>query len=395
MGLGRLLVCGGLVACVVAQVVFVGARETGRNLSAFQAEAWLRGRQDITAPLPDIARFDGRDYSVFPPFPALLLVPMVALFGAEQSNTVPIGVALAVVAAWVLVRLLRHLAVEEPLRRWILVGFLLGTGFWYAVARSGTVWFFAHVVAVTCILLALDAALRRGAGLAAGLWLGAAVLSRQMSLFLALFVVTALWQRAPDRATRLRSVAAFAAVLAACVLLLGLFNAARFGDPFDSGYGHLMHWGFVRERVERYGLFHPAYVPFNTVYLLLQGFHVDFDPPRLLAVQQMDGFGTGLLYASPFVLLAPWARWDRPLLVAAWVSIALVLGGSLLYFNNGYQQSNTQRFSLDCLPLLVLLVALGARRHPEVLRAAVAYAVALNVLALVLVPLLARLTAAL
>jgi hypothetical protein len=382
----------GLALCIVGYVLFVGARDTGKNLYAFQAEAWLRGRNDITASLPDVAHFEERAFCIFPPFPALLLVPVVAVFGAEHSNTAIVGVVLAGVATWVLFGLLRHLALAPSMRRWVAGGFVLGTGYWYAVAQSGKVWFFAHVVAVTCVLLAIDAALRRGSGLAAGLWLGGAVLSRQMCVFASIFLVAALWQRAPDRSARRRSLGAFAVALTACLLLFGLFNWMRFGDPFDSGYGHLAHWGFAEERVKRYGLFHPVYVPFNALYLLVQGFHVEFASPRFLAVERMDRFGTALLVASPFVLLAPWARWDRSLLITAWVSIALAVAGSLLYFNNGFTQTNTQRFTLDYLPLLILLVARAAPRHPDVLRAAVGYAVMLNVVALVVIPLMGRIT---
>jgi hypothetical protein len=54
-------------------------------------------------------------------------------------------------------------------------------------------------------------------------------------------------------------------------------------------------------------------------------------------------------------------------------------------------QVNAQRFSLDFLPLLWVLVALGSRRvEPRLWKGLVAWAVGLNVLALSLLPVLAR-----
>lgn len=44
-------------------------------------------------------------------------------------------------------------------------------------------------------------------------------------------------------------------------------DAARFSGPFDTGYGYLQLGGFLQARVEQYGLFSLAYLPFNVVYI--------------------------------------------------------------------------------------------------------------------------------
>jgi len=59
---------------------------------------------------------------------------------------------------------------------------------------------------------------------------------------------------------------------------------------------------------------------------------------------------------------------------------------TLLYYNNGYVQANTQRFSLDFLPIIIILVALSIKSIPENLwKASVVYSIILNVLALSIV----------
>jgi hypothetical protein len=143
--------------------------------------------------------------------------------------------------------------------------------------------------------------------------------------------------------------------------------------------------------MERYGLFHPIYVPFNLIHLFLQGFHIQFTPPTYLwpGRIKMDPFGTSLTFASPFVFLSLLAAWKRPLKWAAWFSVASTLIGALFFCNNGWVQWNTQRFTLDFLPILILLVASGAQKvNPAWWKAAIVYSISLNVLALFCIPLL-------
>ena len=60
----------------------------------------------------------------------------------------------------------------------------------------------------------------------------------------------------------------------------------------------------------------------------------------------------------------------------------------LLYYNNGMAQANVQRFSLDVLPaLFFLMVKASPRVEARWVRAGIAYAVALNVLTLIVFPL--------
>ena len=58
------------------------------NHFALLAESWLNRRLDLGGPPPgyaqnnDFAEFGGRWFIVFPPFPAVLLLPMVKLGGS-------------------------------------------------------------------------------------------------------------------------------------------------------------------------------------------------------------------------------------------------------------------------------------------------------------------------
>ena len=211
------------------------------NLYVRQADAFLHGRLAIAEYGWDAAVVRGQNYVAFPPVPALLLTPVVAALGPIAANTVAISLilfALTLVVAW---RITARLELAPDQRWWVVLAFALGTPMWIALQRSDGVWFFAHIVAVFCLTLAIHEALGRGRGWVTGIFLAGAVLSRQFTLFAAIFLVAALWQidvTAPRR-TRWLNLAGFALPLLIAGAGYLWFNAVRFGHPLDTGYNYL------------------------------------------------------------------------------------------------------------------------------------------------------------
>ncbi len=394
------------IAVVLAIVVLFSVKDTvlkgggEGNLYVLQADAFLKGRTDIDRNALDAAVVNGRYYLPFPPAPAALLVPFVAILGTAATDPGIVALLLTVLSVFVARSILVRLEVDRGLHPWLLSAFFLGTGYWLALKWSnrlesgvGGVWYFAHVVAVTFLLLAIRESLGKRRGWLAGLFLGAAFLSRQFTLLGGLFIAAAIWEgegeRSSTRRRRIAGLAGFTAMLAVALAIYLAFNQARFGNPLDTGYGHLKLSGFLRERVDRHGLFSLAYVPFNLYYLLLNGFNIAFTSADRLRDFIPDPFGTSLVAASPFLFVAVFAGFKQPRLRACWAATALMACAHLLYYNNGWLQHNAQRFTLDFLPLLLVPLSLGLARQEG--RAAarpwkwlIAYAVALNMLVLAL-----------
>jgi hypothetical protein len=367
----------------------------GENLYVKQAAAFLRGEVAIDSGGHDAAHFDGQLYVAFPPAPALLLTPLVALLGREGVNTVAVAGLLGLVGLWAVWRILGQLAVPNRLQFWLILGFFLGSPLWLALLWSWGVWYFAHVVAVIFLLLAVQEALGRGRGWLVGSLLAVAVLSRQMTLFAGIFLLAALWQQPAWAERRWWKAMGFVLPLALAGIGYLLFNAVRFGDPLQTGYGFLHLDGFLLARVWNFGLFSPAYLFTNAYRLFVQGFHLTFTDARLMSGLTLNPHGTSLLAASPFVLAAFFAPRSR-LTGAAWIAIAGMIGVTLFYYNDGWVQHNAQRFTLDFWPLLLVVIALGLKEQARqgqvrLWQGFIIYAVSLNLFALLLIDPLNRL----
>lgn len=364
------------------------------NLHGQQAIAFLNGHVDLLNPPlmgnQDTVKYDGKLYSPLPPAPALILLPLIVVFGPHLA----IGwlvLPLVILSAWMLLGVFDYFDDQIPLKHWLIVGFIFGTGLWTVSLFSFGPWQLGQCVGLFFIVLALFITYRCQfplKGWAIGVALGTAFLSRQLTIVLLPFFLVRLWNESfeslPSATWQNRfrqfllKALGLASGLGIGVLIYLAFNKLRFGNPLDTGYGYT---------VAPYSLYSLSYLPFNLMYFLIQGFHAQFTSVVVQQLRGIDPFGTGLLVASPFLVAAFYARMKyRSELIIAWVIIVVMIISQLMYYSNGQSQINTQRYSLDYLPLLMILVGLGTSRLPaSLVRGMVIWAVALNCIALYIV----------
>jgi len=396
--------CAGIYCATSAQRLL---RPSANNHYVHLAHAWLQGRLDIGGDPPgtnDWACFDtvahgpcpaghyafsGPDaeryrwYVSFPPLPAVLLLPVVAIFGLGTLDALfwALVAGLAPTLLFIVLRFLRESGRSGRSQRDdLLVTTLFSVGsVYYFVAAQGTVWFAAHVVAAAfvCLYLLCSFGARRPG--VAGLALGLAFLSRPVTLLLAGFFVLQAISSAreerrpsPGSAQHLpRTLAMFALPVAAAVAFAMWHNTARFGDPFEFGHSFLqVRW---RSRIETWGLFSMHYLPRNlAVFFLSMPWLIPSSP-----FVRITRHGLALWFTSPNLLwsLAP-KKLDATI-VALWAAVLPTALCALLYQNTGWVQFG-YRFSLDYLPLLFVLVALSGRRFGAAFLSCAVFAIAVN-----------------
>lgn len=358
------------------------------NSYALLADAFLNGRLDVTQCVDiDCALYDGKNYVVFPPGPAILAMPFVAVFGTSFAGFIALTTALSGLSLLVWWRILAALRVERMTMVWILIALAFGTPLYYVTIRGDGVWFLAQTCGFLFVSLAVWASVEKRSWWLIGAFAAAAFLSRQMTILMVPFYY-ALRLEAGDRLIsfryeRLGAIAKMALPVVIALAAYMAYNYARFGGLLDTGYAYIGlesdRSDMIFQRVEAYGLFAPDYFLFNLFHLLFQGFHADFIGPTATELGGMDRMGTSLLAASPFVLLAVFTRWNRPLVIGALCAAAMI-APMLLYHSNGFTQYNVQRYVLDWLPVVLIALAttIGGGLRPA-FAVLVTYAVGLTV----------------
>ncbi len=360
----------------------------GRPDYFYMAESFLQGHLWVNVPwgpgTSDLIFRHGHAYVPFQPFPGILFMPIVALVGLTESIALEPFVnaaitASATVLAWILVGRLGVRRSIERLALTILFGF--GTVVWNITERGG-VWHTAELVAAALTLWALcEAADPAPRAWLLGLLGGAAFFTRSTLLFALPYYA---WVAAGRPTTvdgirhalrdGLRPLIVLGAVFVPFVLATLWYNDARFGSPFETGYGLATLPPFL-ERLRAEGLVSVVHLSMNLDYLFLRMPRV-VGPPGWI---QPDCLGMSVLFTSPALVvgLRSIARSTEARMLA--LGGLLVLTPTLLYYGGGWLQFG-YRYLVDSIPFWLALCAIWGARDGVGMwwRAAITWSILVN-----------------
>ena len=344
----------------------------------YLADAFLHGRASIDVRLGpnDVIPVGGRFYVPFAPFPAVALMPIVALVGPLTADHLESGINASLAAAGVGMCwwLMGRIGVARLWDRlWLTVLFGFSTQILWVTTRGG-VWHTGHLVATILTFACLIELFGRQRAWLVGLLAGAAFLSRAPLAFAVPFYALLLEPRVAYHAAdiaggyvaraagwlRLRAWVLLGLGVLPSIMAFFLYNQVRFGTPFESGYALATLPPFLEAQRAK-GLFSLAHVPMNLDYFLLHLPRLISEPPFF----KPDGLGLSVLITSPGLLFATQADWRRPR--AWWLlgAAVAVLIPTLLYYGGGWLQYG-YRYFLDSVPFVMALCGLAAVHRGEV-----------------------------
>lgn len=378
----QLLLVGLAASAVILLIVWPFADiSLGGDHYFHLARSFAHGALDVDAMSDryrDYVVWNGHKYLPFGPFPAVLLVPFVSLIDAGV-HLVFFGYALTCVNIFLMWRVLGRAGVDDDRRPWIVLLCFAGTPY-LSVTLGGISTFFAQIVVTTLLLLAIHEALGVFHPFVAGLCIGLAAASRMTAAFTVIFF---LWMihTAPDatRGVKLRRVLILLAGLAVPLLLVAAYNAARFGTPFETGFGLALLYDQRLDAARSAGLFSLRHVPRNLDLALVRLPDIVVENGRLAwPWLRPSPWGMGLFFTSPALLYVFRAPLRDRLVQASWTTVVCTALPLVTYYGIGFVQFG-YRYALDLMPFLVLIAARGMRRTTSASRLLIAASVVINI----------------
>jgi hypothetical protein len=344
----------------------------------------LKGQPETIMPQDIVARNYIR-YVSFPPFPALVMMPLVAIAGVGANDVVftALWAGLNPALLFLLLGSLRRRGYSERTQLqdlWLTIAFGLGSVYFFS-SVIGQVWYTAHIIATTLVIGYVWSSVAVKRPYLAGLFLGLGFATRTPLGFAFVFFLweairvhgglSTMWshKRIPLSFVKVCAKAAGPALLVVGLLLL--HNYLRFASLSEFGHKFLnITW---QDRIQRWGLFNYHFVSRNlaTALVLL---------PRILAKApfiQVSQHGMSLLVTSPFLWLLLRPKRKSVLAQGLWLTVLAVALPHLLYQNSGFVQFG-YRFSLDYMVLLVMLLAVGNVRLGGWWKIMVVFAIGVN-----------------
>lgn len=367
---------GGLIALLVYTIISAYSgnhfRQSIYPYYNYLADAFLHGQtwlRILPSSIHDLSIFNGRYYLYWAPFPAIVLMPFVAIFGIKLNDVI-YTLLIAALNVGLVAQLLRvacragFLHLSKTQRAILVIFFAFGTVH-LTLAPFGRVWMTGQLLGFTCVLLAYLATFSlRGskAWFFTGLALACAMLTRNQMVFTGIFpLVYLLFQGKPWSWPRiLRSLAWAALPLFTAGFLYLFYNQVRFGSPFDVGVAYHNMDIFFRSDFQRYGFFNFHYIPINLYYQFI------FYP---LPLRPESAMGGSLFLLSPLFFGAFAAFWKPSNKRYIWALLASILVTYIpivLLMGTGWMQFGP-RYTLDFTVPLLMLTALGIERWKNII----------------------------
>lgn len=353
------------VALIFLFAIVIGALDLGTIGSTqwqMLAQSFLVGKTyflQTPTTINDSVLWSSHYYWPFPPFPALLFVPLVFiadLFKVSVSQG-PVQFAIVVAVFFLVYRLARKFFQADD-AAWFAIALTFASAFlWIAPIPAYT--HLSYAVAVCAVLGALLEYTGRKRWWFMGLLMAIALASRTAAgLGIVFFLGDLVIVTKEPFIKKVKDAVALLTPFIAAALLLGLYNDVRFGSFFETGYSLqiLMAAAYVTAR--SYGVFSMVHIPGNLYYFL-------FNAPipilkdgvsRVLAFPYIkaDPWGMGIVFVSPYLLylfLLSYKDTISRLLIATSVIIVIPI---FLYYGIGFTQLG-YRYALDFMPFIYFL----------------------------------------
>lgn len=339
----------------------------------YLAESLLQGRVDVPN-LPnsyyDFVVFNDKKYIPFSYLPAVLVAPLVAVFGTSISET-RLSQIIGGVNIFLLFLLLKRIGISKSVALVVSLFFAFGTVHWY-VSSVGWSWFFAHVLAIFFLLLALlEIGGKRRLWLV-GFLVALAGLSRQpIFLSIPLIFLLAIYQEGVT-GLNLKKITyrltIFLIGISIPTVLLLFYNYARFGSFLEQGYLQLyqtytssniaysFYRNFVPSNTPHFGYIDIRNIPLAlyTMFFMAPDFL-----PRFPFIRPSP-YGMSLLLTSPLFILVFISKAQKYLKYILWIAIIFVALPTLLHYAQGWVQFG-YRFVLDYIVFLLILLSLALK----------------------------------
>lgn len=332
----------------------------------YLADSFLHGSasfREIPSSLIDVVIFNHKLYWHLGPVPAILLMPFVLVWGADFMQGY-LQFFLIILDFYLLYALALKLGVKKKTNAlWLALVYLFGTGMSEIVLNSNS-WRFAQIVLATFLLLSLYEFFGKKRFWLMGIFMACAIGTRlHIILALSFFLVAIIFQKEHWRKKTTNALQLLSPVIIV-LLLLSLYNFARFGNVFDSGYalsiqtnvltGLRASWGVALE-YSNGSLFSLKFLFTNIYFYFFRGlapvFYSDAGYILTSPFFTKDPYGISILITSPIFLFTFMTDIKEKAVYQSWIAAILIFLPLLVWF------APCQRLFFDSSPFLFIILA--------------------------------------
>lgn len=319
------------------------------------ASSFLQGKLYFLSNTFDAAINGGHYYWPLGPFPAILLMPFVYIFGDHMKQGYLLFF-LNILNIFLLFRIAEKLTGNLTNSLVISFAVLFSTAY-LGIALIPWSWYFAQTVGFTLTLLALEAYFFNRSWLIIGSYIALAFTSKISLIFIALFFMLNLLYSDLSSKIKIKKLALLIMPIIISIIILGFYNYARFGNPLETGYSKVQLDGPVGTN-KTFGLWSLIHIPRNLYSMFLKMPTPIFIPGTEIMqfpYLKVDGSGISILFTSPIFIWILFSNWKKFKVRSAAITSLIIIFALSGSFTNGSWQYG-YRYAIDFYPMLFMML---------------------------------------
>ncbi|MCX6745301.1 MAG: hypothetical protein NTX82_07325 [Candidatus Parcubacteria bacterium] len=335
-----------------------------QNVHAELAWSFLHGKLHFINEIsnPDLVVFNGQNYWHMPPLPAVILMPLLALLNSASDQNL-LNLLLNILLFFFIARFTQKKFGFSKLNSYWLAILFLFSSIYINSVFSSLAYNYSQTISTFLVLLSFNEYFGKKRYALIGAFVGLVFLSRLTAGLVIIFYLLAIITEKISWRRKIKNLTWLSIPVLICLLMFGLYNYARFGNPLETGYTQTHSYSEFPE-LHPYGQFNYKYIPSNLYYYFLEGLTPNYAPvadnyPKYqlawpYIIPNFFGSISFFIISPLFILLfkADYRNKINQLLLITALIITITL---LSYYYNGFAQIGP-RYYLDCLPVLFMIL---------------------------------------
>jgi hypothetical protein len=348
-----------LITCLIYFITSPG--ESHYNYFARLAAGFTEGKLYIEENPPwlnELVKVGNKYYVVYPPMPAILMMPLALVLGNEAPQTL-FSIFLGGINAVLVFFLILKLKLSKKTAFIVTAFFAFGTNHWY-LSSVGSSWFIAHVIALFFLLLALIETFSKQRLFLIGLLVGASFWARTPVIFAIFFFWVYFWKKFyPLNIKNFKNFIFLNLGVFIFVFLDAYYNYLRFSN-FSPLAPYNLIPGLENDPIFKDGFMSVRFIPRHLEALFTKLPEIKNTFPYLIP----SLLSTPIWLTSPLLFYIFKSPFKNLLTKASWVGVVAPFSIIILWAGVGYAQFG-YRFIQDIMPFLLILISLGIGKKPS------------------------------
>ncbi len=350
----------------------IGLLGEGAQQFSYLANSFNHGQtnfmQSIGGVGEDPVYYHGKIYWDEGPFPAVLLMPFVALFNIWHQFFYQgyIKWIMVLVVSYLIYKMAKKIGFSNSDSLLWMFGFVLGSVF-IGVASVSSGWLYAQVVCALLGFLSLYEYMNKRRWWLIGLLCGFIFLTRIPATSILVFYLLVILLAKTNWKLKRKQISQLLVFVFLAMAIMGLYNWQRFGSPLNGGNQYQL-LSQESSEARSLGIFSLDHIPSNLYTLILRAPTPVLRNSNSWSIKSPfvdnNPLGVSIFITSPWLLYLFTKNWKKYpkeakyLIISSLVGLVIVLS----YFGDGANQLG-YRYTLDFMPTLFLALMMIYKKN--------------------------------